>query len=100
MQAKRHRYPTLFNIVLDILPIPASAVKSEEAFSQARRTTTWERSRLSPDTIKDLQLLKHFFQAIGQRESRNLWVYSEHIMDDIACLPDNVNLTELQLDEI
>ena len=84
MQLKRTKYPTIFKIVLDIIAIPASAVPSEEAFSSARRTTTWERNRLSTDLIRSLQLLKHNNRNLGRLEERSLWAYTEEDMNAIS----------------
>ena len=84
MQLKCTTYPTIFKIVLDIIAIPASAVPSEEAFSSARRTTTWERNRLSPDLIRSLQLLKHNNRNLGRLEECSLWAYTEEDMNAIS----------------
>jgi hypothetical protein len=84
MQLKRNKYPTIFKIVLDILAIPASAVPPEEAFSSARRTTTWERNWLSPDLIRSLQLFKHNNRNFGRLEKRSLWAYTEEDMNAIS----------------
>ena len=87
---KQHQYPTIFKIALDILPIPASAVPSEEAFSSARRTTTWEHDRLSPDLIRSFQLLKHHNRSLGRREDRSLWAYTEQDINAISACAEDV----------
>ena len=81
---KQHQYPIIFKIALDILPIPASAVPSEEAFSSARWTTSWECNRLSPDLIRSLQLLKHHNRSLSQLEDRSLWAYTEQDINTIS----------------
>ena len=69
--------PSYSKSLLDILLIPASAVPSEEAFSSARQTTTWERNRLSPGLIRCLQILKHHNRSLGWSEDRSLWASTE-----------------------
>ena len=81
---KQHQYPIIFKIALDILPISASAIPFEEAFSSARRTTTWERNRLSPDLIRSLQLLKHHSHSLGRLEDRSLWAYTGQDINAIS----------------
>ena len=43
---------------MDILPIQASAVPCERVFSSAKETMTLRRSRLGPDLMEALQMLK------------------------------------------
>ncbi|KZT27526.1 hypothetical protein NEOLEDRAFT_1033999, partial [Neolentinus lepideus HHB14362 ss-1] len=51
-------YPTIFKLALDILPIQGSAVPCECVFSSAKETTTDRRSRISPELMEVLQMLK------------------------------------------
>lgn len=57
-QQNVHRYPTLARIALDVLPVQASSVACERLFSSAKLTATDLRSRLGPDELEKLQLLK------------------------------------------
>ncbi|KAL0957310.1 hypothetical protein HGRIS_001119 [Hohenbuehelia grisea] len=52
------RYPVWVSLAGDYLSIMASAVSSERAFSSAGITITNRRSRLKPDIVGALQLLK------------------------------------------
>lgn len=52
------RYPTIFAMAMDILPIQGSSVPCERVFSSAKETTTPRRNRINPDTMEALQLLK------------------------------------------
>ncbi|KIJ33111.1 hypothetical protein M422DRAFT_106144, partial [Sphaerobolus stellatus SS14] len=52
-------FPTIFQLALDILPAQASSVPAEHAFSSAAETDTKRRSRISPNLMEELQILKH-----------------------------------------
>ena len=43
---------------MDMLPIQASAVPCERVFSSAKETMTLRRSRIGPDLMEALQMLK------------------------------------------
>ncbi|KAG8753668.1 hypothetical protein FRC11_007210 [Ceratobasidium sp. 423] len=61
-RAHQHIYPLLYRIAMDVLPIQASSVSSERAFSSSKMTCTRERNRLSVSTMEALQVLKHALQ--------------------------------------
>lgn len=61
-QANRHTFPLLFRVALDVLPAQASAVPCERVFSSSKQTCTDRRSRLAPDTLETLQLLKFAYR--------------------------------------
>lgn len=52
------RYPVWASLARDMLPIMASSVSSERAFSSAGITITKHRNRLKPDIVEALQFLK------------------------------------------
>ena len=52
------RYPTLFQLAMDILPIQASAVPCERVFSSGKETMTARRNRISSMLMEALQILK------------------------------------------
>ncbi|KAF5373365.1 hypothetical protein D9757_009741 [Collybiopsis confluens] len=52
------RYPTIYKLAMDILPIQGTSVPSERVFSSAGETNTKRRSRVSPDLMQALQVLK------------------------------------------
>lgn len=55
-------YPTLFAIAMDYLPIQASSVPCERAFSSSAETDTVRRNRISPLLMEALQMLKFGFK--------------------------------------
>ena len=71
-QKARRSYPTLHEMALDYLPIQASSVPCERAFSSSAETDTKKRNRLSPVMFEALQLLKHWFKR-GRMSSMARW---------------------------
>lgn len=61
-QSKRKQFPTIFHVAMDYLPIQASSVPCERVFSSAKETATPRRNRISPATMRSLQLLKFFIK--------------------------------------
>ncbi|KAF5372361.1 hypothetical protein D9615_009320 [Tricholomella constricta] len=57
-----HSYPLLFRISMDVLPAQASAVPCERVFSSSKETCTVRRSRLSPQLMEALQILKFSYK--------------------------------------
>jgi hypothetical protein len=55
---QRQTFPTLSQLAVDVLSAFAMSAESERTFSKARRTSSWERSQLSANTIKCSELLK------------------------------------------
>jgi hypothetical protein len=55
---QQRRWPRLSRFALDILSIPAMSDKPERIFSGARRTISWEKAQLNPDTVELRELLK------------------------------------------
>jgi hAT family C-terminal dimerisation region len=47
---------------MDVLPVQASAVPCERVFSSSKETCTLRRSRLSPQLMEALQVLKFSFK--------------------------------------
>lgn len=58
LQENSDRYPTIFRLAMDILPIQGSAVPCECVFSSAKETMTPRRNRITSDLMEALQLLK------------------------------------------
>lgn len=54
----QNRWPTLFALAMDILPIQGSAVPCERIFSSGKETTTARRNRISSYLMEALQILK------------------------------------------
>jgi len=57
-QMARNQYPTFFQMAMDYLPIQASAVPCEQAFSSGAETLTPRRNRIKPAIMEALQMLK------------------------------------------
>ena len=62
MQLNRSKFPTLFKISLDYLPIQASAVPCERVFLSAKETDTRKHNRIHPTLMEILQTLKFLFK--------------------------------------
>jgi hypothetical protein len=57
---QRQTFLALSQLAVDVLSAFAISAESERTFSKARRTTSWERSQLSANTIKCSGLLKNW----------------------------------------
>jgi hypothetical protein len=71
---QRQRWPRLSLMAIDILSIPPMSDEPERVFSGARRTVSWDRGQMEPETIEMRECLKHwkksgilntFFEEIG-----------------------------------
>ncbi len=62
LQECQQRYPRIFPLAMDILPIPASSVPCERVFSSSKETMTSRRNRISSPLMEALQLLKYSIQ--------------------------------------
>ena len=47
-------------MAIDILSIPLMSDEPERVFSRARRTVSWDRGQMEPETIKIRECLKHW----------------------------------------
>ena len=65
-QEHQKKWPTLFKLATDLLPIQATSVPCERVFSASKETARARRNRLTPDNMEALQILK--FQAKYKRE--------------------------------
>ncbi|CAE6436518.1 unnamed protein product [Rhizoctonia solani] len=62
----RNVFPLLYQIAMNVLPVQASSVSSERAFSSSKMTCTRERNNISADHMEYLQVLKH---ALHRRQT-------------------------------
>lgn len=62
MQLKCAKFPTLFAIAMDYLPIQASVVPCEHVFSSSAKTNTKRRNRIGPTLMEALQMLKFYLK--------------------------------------
>jgi hypothetical protein len=58
LQEHEQRYPRIFQMAMDVIPIQASSVSCERVFSSGKQTMTPRRSRISPKLMEILQILK------------------------------------------
>ncbi|THH30687.1 hypothetical protein EUX98_g3511 [Antrodiella citrinella] len=100
-ESVRSKYPLLFRIAMDVLPIQASAVPCERVFSSSKETDTMRRSRLSAALIETLQVLKFTFRQ-ERLDFRDKWLDREtelvtiHVSDEeIEELMSQGKLSEL-----
>ncbi|KAI8412261.1 hypothetical protein FOFC_08891 [Fusarium oxysporum] len=64
-EGQRIEYPRLHQMAIDILSVPAMSDDPERVFSCARRTISWDRARLSTDTIEKLQCLNDEIMVVA-----------------------------------
>ena len=57
-QANQLTFPTIYRMAMDYLPIQASAVPCERAFSSSSETDTKKRNRIQQELFEALQVLK------------------------------------------
>jgi hypothetical protein len=55
-------YSYMFCVAMDVLPVQASAVPCESAFSLGKQTATPNRNPLNPALMEALQLLKYIYK--------------------------------------
>jgi hypothetical protein len=80
-QKNELRFPTLFAIALDYLPIQASAVPCERVFSSSAETDTKRRNRIHPMLMEALQIVK-FSLKQKQLDFMEGWATTEHDLED------------------
>jgi hypothetical protein len=73
-KTNRDTFPTLYKIALDYLPIQASSVPCERAFSSSGETDTTKRNRIDYDLFELLQILKYGFKKERLNFTRGLLV--------------------------
>lgn len=66
MSARQTRYPTLYRIVLDVLPVQASAVPCKRVFLSSKETFTTRRTNLSDEHMEMLQILNMYIDNSGR----------------------------------
>lgn len=59
---QQQQYPKLSKLAIELLSIPAMSAEVERVFSGARRTISWDRSRLRPEKIEEVECAKHYFK--------------------------------------
>ncbi|KIM84074.1 hypothetical protein PILCRDRAFT_68420, partial [Piloderma croceum F 1598] len=80
-ESSQSTYPTLFSVSLDYLPIQASAVPSERAFSSSAETDTKKRNCINLVLMEALQMLK-FALKKARLDFTAGWITSENDMQE------------------
>ena len=57
---RRNRWPILSQFATEMLSIPPMSDEVERVFSGGRRTISWDRSRLNPETIEAIECFQHW----------------------------------------
>jgi len=57
---QRKRWPRLSILAIEVLSIPAMSAEPERIFSGGRRTMSWDRSKLSIETLETLECQKNW----------------------------------------
>lgn len=95
-QENQLRYPRIFTLALDILPIQGSAVPCERVFSSSAETDTLRRNRIAADLMEALQMLKFAIKSGGgldfttgtSKEEEIKWL--EALMHDQNVVPSDI----------
>jgi hypothetical protein len=66
---RQERWPVLSQLAVEIHSIPPMSDEVERVFSGGRRTISWERSRLSPETIEAIECFQHWLTQKSNSES-------------------------------
>ncbi|EKM53932.1 uncharacterized protein PHACADRAFT_97653, partial [Phanerochaete carnosa HHB-10118-sp] len=74
-QASKARFPTIYNIAIDILPIQSSAVSCKHVFSFGKMTATDRHNRMGRDLVEKLQMLKFQFKQATLYLSHRDWAW-------------------------
>ena len=88
----------MFLMDMDILPIQGSSVPCERVFSSGKQTTTDRRSRITPELMEALQMLKfglkHDVSALNftRQYDKNVQTAAlEALMEDKTVVPVEIN---------
>lgn len=96
LQENQLRYPRIFLLALDILPIQGSAVPCERVFSSSAETDTVRRNRTAHELMEALQMLKFVlrqgrgldFTAGTSKEAELKWL--EGFLADESSVPEDI----------
>ncbi|ESK85323.1 transposase [Moniliophthora roreri MCA 2997] len=64
-ELNRKKYPTIFALTMDLLPIQGTSVPCEQLFSSSRHTKTDLHTRLGAELMKAIQILKNSIKQNG-----------------------------------
>src|SRR5579859_519341 len=77
-----HLYPDLARMARDVLAVPASGSAVERVFSVSGRIATWQRNRLSGETISRMMMFKS-----GLKQQRIVWERPDSMGDAFQEFP-------------
>lgn len=77
-ELERDRYPTIFQMAMNYLPVQPSSVPCERAFSSSGLTDIWQRNRINSILMEALQILK--FSLKKERPNLKWWTTSQQEM--------------------
>ncbi|CAE6344915.1 unnamed protein product [Rhizoctonia solani] len=81
-KAHRNIFPLLYQIAMNVLPVQASSVSSERAFSSSKMTCTRERNSISAEHMEYLQVLKHsLHRRRANHENNQTLNFMAHVVD-------------------
>ena len=92
-------YPNLQKLALDTFSILPTSSEVERIFSGARRTILWEHSQLTPNTIEQVECLKHWmkngliYSKLLSEEDFNIESFNKAVGIAIARLIDSITNT-------
>jgi hypothetical protein len=81
LKVERENYKLLYRVALDVMPIQATSVPCERAFSSSKETSTARRNRLSPELMEWLQMLKYAFRNERLNPMRELFVLEQDLIE-------------------
>ncbi|KAG8736244.1 hypothetical protein FRC11_002744 [Ceratobasidium sp. 423] len=77
-------FPLLYQVAMDVLPVQASSVSSEQAFSSSKLTCTHEWNKISAEHMEELQVLKHSLHHCHADDMNNQTLdIMAHIVDPV-----------------
>lgn len=86
-EEQRLEYPRLHQMAIEVLSVPAMSDDPERVFSGTRRTISWDRTRLSAETIEKLECLGNW---VKNDLIRKLYVAVDDEIMDISGSHDEV----------
>lgn len=100
-QANQGKYPLLWRLALDTLPMQASAVPCERVFSSSKETDALRRSSMSPLMMEMLQIMKFIYRSERLSFTDNL-LSSEYELSILDIEPQVIDalMSEGKIDEL
>ena len=97
-QVNRVRFPTLFAIAMDYLPIQASSVPCERVFLSSSETDTKKRNRIGPTLMEALQMLKYHLKKTRLDYCAHWTLSHASLVEDDVVEPDDRGVKDKDCD--